>query len=61
MLLAIIEACQLVSEIVPEKEQRKQAKERIKKLTSESEMKKLLGDAIQEMQVVVMTATSGAV
>jgi Golgi phosphoprotein 3 len=61
MLLAIIEACQLVSEIVPEKEQRKPAKERIKKLTSESEMKKLLGDAIQEMQVMLMTVTSGAV
>ncbi len=61
MLLAIIDACQLVKEIVPNKEKRAAAKERIKKLTSESEMKKLLGNAIQEMQVMLMTVTSASV
>lgn len=61
MLLAIIDACQLVKEIVPEKDKRKQAKERMKSLTSEGEMKKLLGDAIQQMQVVIMTTTGGVI
>ena len=58
MLIAIIGACSLIKEIVPDKSQRKQAKERIKTLTADDSIKKLLGDAIQEMEVVVMTVVT---
>lgn len=61
MLLSLIHACFIVNEIIPDKEKRKEAKERIKELTADSTMRKLVGDAIQEMQVIVTMVTTGAV
>jgi hypothetical protein len=55
MLIAIIGACSLMKEIVRDKSQHKQAKKRIKTLTADDSIKKMLGDAIQEMEIVVMT------
>ncbi len=60
MLLSLLSACQMYKELIPEKDQRKIAKKKIKALTEDSKMRKLLGNAIEEMQVVLMI-TTGAV
>ena len=61
MLLAVILSCQLYNDLFPKKEERKKAKTRIKALTQDSEMKKLLGNAINEMQVILMLTTGSIV
>ncbi len=61
MLLILIDACQLIKELIPEKEKRKEAKQKIKLLYPDNEMKDLLDKAIKEMQMAVtVAATSGA-
>jgi transcriptional regulator CtsR len=61
MLLALVSACQMDRDLLPDKNERKLAKDRIKTLTEDSEMRKLVGDAIQEMQLIVTAATTTAV
>ena len=59
MLLSIILACQLLKDLLPDKQERKAAKEKIKALTKDSEMHKLIGQAVLEMQAAVILAASG--
>ena len=61
MLLSILLSCKLDRELIPDKEKRKMAKQRIETLTEDSEMRKLIGDAIQEMQTIIMITTGSAV
>jgi len=61
MLLTILLTCQLDKSLIPDKKERKAAKERIEALTEDSEMRKLIGDAIQEMQTIIMLTTGGSV
>ncbi len=56
MLLIIIDTCHFLRTIIKDKEQRKQAKERLKALTDDAEMREFIGDAIQEMQLVITAA-----
>lgn len=58
MLLALIQACRMEKDLIPDKDERKRAKEKIKALTKDSEMRKLVGDAITEMQALVTVITS---
>lgn len=58
MLLALVEACQFVNELVPEKDKRKEAKAALKVLSENSDVKKLIGNAIAEMQAAVTASTT---
>lgn len=60
MLITILKACKMEKDLIPDKEERKLAKERIKTLTENSELKKLVGGAVEEMEtlVTVITTTS---
>lgn len=61
MLLTILQVCRLEKELITDKTQRKEAKEKIKALTKGDEMRKFVHDAILEMQTAVMVATSAAI
>jgi hypothetical protein len=58
MLLAIIQACQMEKALVPAKDKRKMAKEKIAALTEASEMRKLLGEVIAEMEAMIVVITT---
>lgn len=57
LLLTIIKACKIDRDLIPIKQERKMAQQRIKTLTEDSELKKLLGDAVTEMEVIVTVVT----
>jgi len=61
MLLALLLECDLYQSMLPDKQDRKQAKARLKELTKDSIMQEQLGQAIQEMQTAVFVATTVAV
>lgn len=61
MLLSIITACKLDRDLIPDKQERKVAREKIKNLTKDSEMRRLIGQAVLEMQAAVMVATTVSV
>ncbi|MCB0588867.1 MAG: GPP34 family phosphoprotein [Phaeodactylibacter sp.] len=60
MLLSIILACKLERDLFPDKEERKAARERLKALTEDSELRRLIGQAVLEMQAAVMAATTAS-
>lgn len=60
MLLAIILAGKLERGLLPDKQERKAAREKIKTLTEDTEMRKFISQAVLEMQAAVMAATTGA-
>jgi Golgi phosphoprotein 3 len=61
MLLVILQTCQLDKKLIPGKAERKKAGEKIKALTHDSEIGKYVSDAILEMQMAVIVATTAAI
>jgi hypothetical protein len=58
LLLTIISRCQMLSEIMPEKSERKLAEPRLKLLTEDVPMNGHISRAIEEMQVAMMVVTT---
>lgn len=61
MLLSLLLSSQVYKEFISDKEQRKIAKEKIKSLTENSKMQKILGEAITEMEVMLMITINAAI
>lgn len=61
MLLSLLLSSQVYKEFISDKEQRKIAKEKIKSLTENSKMRKILGEAITEMEVMLMITINAAI
>lgn len=61
LLLGVLLASELYPELTTDKAERKIAKERIKALTEDSELRQLIGKTIQEMQMVLMATTTAVI
>lgn len=61
MLITILKACRMEKDLIPDKQERKLAKGRIKTLTEDSELKKLVGGAVEEMEVLVTVITTASI
>ncbi|MCO6479075.1 MAG: GPP34 family phosphoprotein, partial [Phaeodactylibacter sp.] len=59
MLLAIVLAGKLEKALLPEKQERKAARQKINALTEDTEMRKYISQAVLEMQAAVMVAVVG--
>ena len=58
LLLTIIKTCKIDRDLIPNRQERKMAQQRIKTLTEDSELQKLLGGAVAEMEVLVTVITT---
>lgn len=58
MLLSLLLACGMQKQLIPDETRHFAAKERIAELTEENEMRTLVGNAIEEMQILLMATTS---
>jgi len=56
MLLSLVQACNLIKEVFNRKEEYKIAKQKIKELTSESQIGKVVDETIQGVQAAIMIA-----
>ncbi len=61
ILLTIIQACQMIKDLIPDKKERKSASEKIEILTNDSELQKLLGGAVEEMETLVTLVTTASI
>ena len=58
ILLTIVQGCHMMKDLIPKKDERKMAKEKIKTWTADSKLQKLLGSAISEMETLVTVVTT---
>ena len=61
ILLTIVQSCKMLKDLISDKEERKVAKSKIIELTEDSEIRKLIGNTIEEMETIATMVTTTAI